>query len=73
VNENGFVQSGYWKGANFALMVKSVNDDPEKCFTKEGVTHTRVIFTTVTFQMSLGKRFVCFGSGDTYYSPGLQT
>jgi hypothetical protein len=53
-------------------MVESTNDDPGKCLTEEGVIHTKVLFTTVTFQKRSGERLVCFGSGDNLYSPGLQ-
>ena len=70
---NGFIESGFLAGAHFALMVESTNDDPGKCATQEGVTRTNVRFTTVTFQKSSGEKLVCFGSGDTLYSPGLQS
>jgi hypothetical protein len=60
-------------GADFAIFVKSLNDDPENCFTEEGVTHTIINFTTVTFQKGPGKRLVCFGRSDSFYSPGPQS
>jgi hypothetical protein len=53
-------------------MVESTNDDPKRCLTQEGVIHTKVLFTTVTFQKSSEERLVCYGSGDNLYSPGLQ-
>jgi hypothetical protein len=52
-------------------MLRSTNDDPEKCFTREGATYTIVKFTTTAFQKSFQEKFVCFSLGQTYYSPAL--
>jgi hypothetical protein len=56
-----------------ATDVKYINPDPEKCYSKAGVTKLESDFATIAFQLNEKNFFSCFGMSKIEISPGYTT
>jgi hypothetical protein len=69
----GKVISGFWKGSTVVSVGKFINEEPEACFTKTGVTRLYSSFSSTTFQKNCKEKLVCFGNTLIEFYPGLKT
>ncbi len=69
----GKVISGFWKGSTITTVARFINEEPEACFTKTGVTRSYSSFASLTFQKNCKERLVCFSNTRVEYYPGLKT
>jgi hypothetical protein len=53
-----------------AINVKYINPDPEKCYSKAGVTQLESNFATIAFKLNYNNFFSCFGMSKIEVSPG---
>jgi hypothetical protein len=67
----GKVISGFWKGSTVVAFVRFLNEEPEACFTKTGVTRLYSTLTSITFQKNCKEKLVCFVNTLLNIYPGL--
>jgi hypothetical protein len=66
----GTCVKGYWKGAQVGLAISLVNDNPDACYKKTGVSNLESSLDTVTFVKDDDNKFTCLlDSHFTYYPP----
>jgi hypothetical protein len=67
----GKIISGFWEKSTVVAVVRYINEEPEACFTKTGVTRLYSGFCSTTFQKNCNEKLVCFGNILLEFYPGL--
>ncbi len=68
----GTVKKGFLKGATVTEVADYTSNDPNACYSENGLTELRTKLTIITFQTEKLK-LICFGTGVEKFEPGLKS